>query len=159
MSKSRFISLALTSGLSRSWYISVDKPSTTVTQCLRYYYYLTNSQSGLSITARIVSANGNTTIDQVTYVPVNTNGWNYQYKTFESVDLQDNRLYFDLQRPTGTGILYIALDEISIEEGRCTDDLSSSSTQSNTDTTESPVIFTGTTIDETMTTAILATDE
>ncbi|CAF1293968.1 unnamed protein product [Didymodactylos carnosus] len=91
--------------------------SGTGTQCLRYYYYFTNSNEIQRITVKLDTDGNSSIIDEVTSIP--RNGRIEENKTFDSTTPSGYRLIFEMAQQTGTGIYYTAIDEISVSLGSC----------------------------------------
>ncbi|CAF1081578.1 unnamed protein product [Adineta steineri] len=89
-------------------------------QCLTYYYYMGNvGQKIINIRKEEVS-DESVTIDSVTSSPFN--GWIVRKVSFNAEAL-GYKIYFEIQRTSSTGAPNVGLDEISIHQDRCEDEL------------------------------------
>ncbi|CAF1353807.1 unnamed protein product [Didymodactylos carnosus] len=86
--------------------------------CLGFFYYFTNGNSKASISVMIKPLFGelNETIGLATEWTANR--WHEYRKTFEITNIA-SKFYFVFERPVGTGIFNIAIDEIRINPQPC----------------------------------------
>ncbi|CAF1138689.1 unnamed protein product [Adineta steineri] len=120
-------------------------------QCLTYYYYMGNvGQKIINIRKEEVDG-GSVIIDSVTSSPFN--GWILRRISFNTEAL-GYKIYFEVQGTSITGAPNVGLDEISIHQGSCEDELITVTPITTTTTTTLLVQSTTTSISEQTTTGI-----
>ncbi|CAF1277819.1 unnamed protein product, partial [Adineta steineri] len=117
----KFGSLQLTDNTIKSFQIKTKSGGINGVneQCLIYYYYLSNVTNN-TITVIKEETNGkNETIDSVTSTAIN--GWIKRQVPFFALE-SNYKIFFDIQRRSGTVNPFAGIDELSIYQGNCSED-------------------------------------
>ncbi|CAF3904260.1 unnamed protein product [Adineta steineri] len=89
-------------------------------QCLVYYYYLSNVTNNIMTVIKEEMNGKNETIDSVTSTPIN--GWIRRQVSFFALE-SNYKIFFDIQRRSGTLPSSAGIDELSIYQDNCSEDI------------------------------------